>query len=194
MIQYIVQPGDTLYSISLKFRTTVSDLMEINPISGTEGIHPGQILNIPLPARNSGRLSAALPPPCQSVRVLSGLLLLLSADKPVYQPGDTVSLSLWIANLTNQTIPLDYNTSQRYDFQLDFPSGQTLWQWSDDKSFAQIISSFPFSPDQSIRFEEQFALPLSFPSKIDSLHVLGWNTSRQASQVKLHLTIRITGS
>ena len=194
MIQYIVQPGDTLYSISLKFRTTVSDLARVNPINGPGGIHPGQILNIPLPARDSGHLSAAFPPPCQSARVLSGLLLLLSADKAVYQPGDTISLSLWMANLTNQSILLNYNTSQKYDFQLDLPSGQTLWRWSDDKSFAQMISKFSFSPDQSIRFEEQYALPLSFHSNIDSLHVSGWNTSRQASQVKLHLIIRITGA
>ena len=194
MIQYIVQPGDTLYSISLKFRTTVSALMKSNPIRDPEGIHPGQILNIPLPVRNSDYLSAAFPPPCQSARVLSGLSLLLSADKPVYQPEDTVLLSLWMANLSNRTMQLDYKTSQRYDFQLDLPSGQMLWQWSRDKSFAQMIGKVSLSPNQSVRFEEQFALPLSFHSKIDSLHVFGWNTSRQASQVKLHLTIRITGT
>ena len=49
MIQYIVQPGDTLYFISLRFKTTVAALMELNHIPGPDMIFPRQILNIPLP-------------------------------------------------------------------------------------------------------------------------------------------------
>lgn len=44
---YIVQQGDTLYSISDKFNITVEELQEINNISNPNLIYPGEILKIP---------------------------------------------------------------------------------------------------------------------------------------------------
>ena len=263
MIQYIVQPGDTLYSIGLKFKTTVATLMEVNHITGPDMVYPGQILNIPLPFSSAGdtsrfpdirrgstgpfvlllqsqlsrlgfykgemdgiftpttegsavqfQMSRNLPPtghmdlhtwrhllddirgsldspPYHADMVLSGLFMLLSVDKPVYRPGETVHLSLRKTNLSNQTITLNYNTSQRYDFKLTFPSGRTLWRWSDDKSFTQVLGTLSLSPGQSVRYEERFALPSDPENGL--FHVFGWNTAKQISHIKLHLTIRTDG-
>ena len=261
MMQYIVQPGDTLYFIGLKFKTTVAILMEVNHISDPDMVFPGQILNIPLPFSSGGepsrfpelrrgstgpfvlllqsqlarlgfykgnmdgifapttegsvsqfQISRNLPPtghmdvrtwrhllddtrgsldspPYHGDMVLSGLFLLLSVDKPVYRPGETVYLSFRKINLSHKTITLNYHTSQRVDFKLAYPSGRTLWRWSDDKSFTQVLGTLSLSPGQSVHHEERFLLPSRPESGL--FHVYGWNTAKQISHIKLHLMIRI---
>lgn len=49
MITYVVMPGDTLYHIALRFRTTVPDLIRINSIQNPDMLQVGQILSIPTP-------------------------------------------------------------------------------------------------------------------------------------------------
>lgn len=58
MLQYIVQPGDTLYFISLKFKTSVDTLMKINHISDAHMIYPGQMIKIPLPYAPGGETNS----------------------------------------------------------------------------------------------------------------------------------------
>ncbi len=45
-IQYMVSPGETIYGISTKYGTPVSDLLEINP-ELENGLKVGQVINIP---------------------------------------------------------------------------------------------------------------------------------------------------
>ena len=48
---YIVQRGDSLYSIARRFGTTVDTLLRLNPnIKNASLIYPGQQVNVPLPA------------------------------------------------------------------------------------------------------------------------------------------------
>ncbi|MCS7464419.1 LysM peptidoglycan-binding domain-containing protein [Paenibacillus doosanensis] len=49
MIQYVVQQGDSLYSIAQKFGTTVQALTEANRLA-SPALDVGQIVNIPVPA------------------------------------------------------------------------------------------------------------------------------------------------
>jgi LysM repeat protein len=44
---YIVQPGDTLYSIARRYGTTVEAILAVNDISNPDYIYPGQLINIP---------------------------------------------------------------------------------------------------------------------------------------------------
>ncbi|MGQ9787160.1 MAG: LysM peptidoglycan-binding domain-containing protein [Anaerolineae bacterium] len=44
---YVVQPGDTLYSIALRFNTTVETLMVLNNLSNANLLHEGQVLQLP---------------------------------------------------------------------------------------------------------------------------------------------------
>ncbi|MFC3041777.1 LysM peptidoglycan-binding domain-containing protein [Virgibacillus xinjiangensis] len=47
-MNYTVQPGDSLYRIARRFRTTVSHLLSINPhIQDPDVIYPGQLINLP---------------------------------------------------------------------------------------------------------------------------------------------------
>ncbi len=45
-LRYMVSPGETIYRISTKYKTSVSDLMDINP-ELEFGLKTGQIINIP---------------------------------------------------------------------------------------------------------------------------------------------------
>lgn len=261
MIQYIVQPGDSLYTIGARFKTDVCTLMNFNRIADPCLIYPGQILGIPLhqsaaasagcfPAfqKNSsgplvallqsrlarlgfyqgpidGTFSAAVKdslirfqlsrnlhpagqadantwrlllddinnpsetPPCHADMLLSGLFMVLSLDKPAYQPGEIIRMSLTKINLSGRTITMNYRTSQRYDFKITYPSGLALWRWSDDKSFTQVLGRLSLAPGQVIRYTESFNLSSRLKSGI--YHVFGWNTSNQLSHVKQNVMIRI---
>ena len=44
---YTVRPGDTLWALSLRFHTTVAELVRLNDIQNPDLIYPGQRLTIP---------------------------------------------------------------------------------------------------------------------------------------------------
>lgn len=47
MVIYFVRPGDTLWKIAKKFKSTVEDISKVNGIEDTNKIYPGQQLYIP---------------------------------------------------------------------------------------------------------------------------------------------------
>jgi len=49
MLIYIVQEGDTLYEIALRYEVTVDDIIEANDLSDPNALTIGQELFIPLP-------------------------------------------------------------------------------------------------------------------------------------------------
>jgi len=70
-ITYIIQQGDTLFSIGLSFGVSVDDLMAANPqIEDPNAIFPGQVITIP-----TGPTPPPIPPPSFTY---------------VVQPGDTL--------------------------------------------------------------------------------------------------------
>lgn len=44
---YVVRPGDTLWSISMRYGTTVEKLLQYNALQNPNVIYPGQIIRIP---------------------------------------------------------------------------------------------------------------------------------------------------
>ncbi len=80
---YVVQPGDTLSGIALRFDTTVEAIAELNGIADAEYIYVGQWLRIPRRETAGGVTSPAMPE-----------LPRTSTSAPttyVVQPGDTLS-------------------------------------------------------------------------------------------------------
>lgn len=70
-MRYIVQPGDTLFSIARRFGTTVNNILRVNPqITNPDLIFVGQIITVPTGV-------PPVPPP--------------GATRYVVQPGDTLS-------------------------------------------------------------------------------------------------------
>lgn len=65
-LRYMVSPGETIYRISTKYKTSVSDLMDINP-ELEFGLKTGQIINIPYnmdvvaPAKMSEKAVVVMP-------------------------------------------------------------------------------------------------------------------------------------
>jgi nucleoid-associated protein YgaU len=53
MLKYIVQEGDTLYDIALRYDLTVDDLIEINKLKDPNNLRVGQELLIPLAPRET---------------------------------------------------------------------------------------------------------------------------------------------
>ena len=47
MVIYFVKPGDTLWKIAKKFRSTIEDIARVNNIEDIDKIYPGQQLYIP---------------------------------------------------------------------------------------------------------------------------------------------------
>ena len=47
MVIYFVKPGDTLWKIAKKFKSTVEDIARVNEIEDINKIYPGQQLYIP---------------------------------------------------------------------------------------------------------------------------------------------------
>jgi protein-disulfide isomerase/LysM repeat protein len=47
VIQYVVQPGDTLAGIALSHGATVEQILEMNAISASDMLYVGQVLNVP---------------------------------------------------------------------------------------------------------------------------------------------------
>ncbi|HOB20947.1 MAG TPA: BsuPI-related putative proteinase inhibitor, partial [Candidatus Atribacteria bacterium] len=124
-------------------------------------------------------------PSYDSLMVRSGILLILTTDKPVYAPGDTVMVSLIKLNLSGTTEVFNYNTSQRYDFEVFYPDGRILWRWSDDKSFTQATGTLALSPGRPVIYKAHFVLPSRSRSTIYS--VVGWNTAKQLDHIRLCL-------
>src|SRR5215212_6050497 len=46
---YVVQPGDTLFSIAARFNVSVSELATINKVYDVNAIYVGQVLMLPAP-------------------------------------------------------------------------------------------------------------------------------------------------
>jgi LysM repeat protein len=86
---YTVQPGDTLYRISLQHEISLAELRQANPEVSGDLIQPGQILQIPNcePGGSSGVTGQAtntITPPTQSPEITSG------GTTYTVQPGDTL--------------------------------------------------------------------------------------------------------
>lgn len=47
-VEYVIQKGDTLYSISRHFGVSISSLMEANPLVNVYNLREGEILCIPV--------------------------------------------------------------------------------------------------------------------------------------------------
>jgi hypothetical protein len=57
-------------------------------------------------------------------------------------PGpERVGLTLHLTNSGTQPLVLEFNSTQRYDFQVQDASGQTVWTWSADQLFGQMMGS-----------------------------------------------------
>lgn len=73
---YVVQPGDTVSAIALKYGTSINELAQLNGIIDPNLIYPGQVIKLPGGSGNTGSTSSPTPS---------------SPNTYTVQPGDTLS-------------------------------------------------------------------------------------------------------
>ncbi|KUO51764.1 MAG: hypothetical protein APF76_15405 [Desulfitibacter sp. BRH_c19] len=146
---YEIQTGDTLESLAERFDTTVEEILRYNEIRNPSRLPVRVVIRIPVPM-----LPPTVPSPRPlrnfSVRVVRGLLYILSTDRMLYRRNQSVQMTLVKTNITASPISLTYPTTQRFDFFVRRGiTGRILWQWSADRVFAQVVETIVLQPGQS---------------------------------------------
>ncbi|MGH7469853.1 MAG: BsuPI-related putative proteinase inhibitor [Longimicrobiales bacterium] len=77
--------------------------------------------------------------------------LVLSLEVEVHR--DSVRFSLHATNPTTQEIPLEYGSAQRFDFEVRDAAGATLWRWSADQAFAQVVGQERVASGATLKYE-----------------------------------------
>ena len=96
------------------------------------------------------------PPPQPAARVR------LETDRTGYVPGDTIRAQLTVSHGGGPAVTLEFGTSQRCDFEIQDAAGTTVWRWSTDRAFAQMMSEEILGPGRPpLVCREQLPAPLS---------------------------------
>ena len=77
-------------------------------------------------------------------------------DKTEYTVGEPVRLTLVVTNRGDSTVTLPFSSGQRYDFVVLSATGDTLWRWSADMSFIQMLGEEQLEPGERLEFAEEF--------------------------------------
>lgn len=96
-------------------------------------------------------------PAGSSDRPEAGVRVSVDTDRGVYAPGDTVLLDLTLANPTDTPVTLRFPSGQRYDFTILDAAGTSVWTWSADRGFIQVLGEEQIGPGEELVFSETFA-------------------------------------
>lgn len=90
--------------------------------------------------------------------VTDAVVVALSTDRSRYAPGDSLLLTLTVANRSTAAVTLPFSSGQRYDFTIS--TGTTiLWRWSDDQLFIQMLGEERLAPGAELVYRERAAAP-----------------------------------
>ena len=83
----------------------------------------------------------------------------LGASLNVRVSGDTVRFELHITNTTGAPVTVMFPSAQRFDFAVTRGSGETVWSWSADRMFAQVLGEERVGAGESRRYEAEWIAP-----------------------------------
>lgn len=63
MIEYVLRPGDSLYTIASRYGVPVPSLIQANHLTNTDVVYVGQVLRIPMGGGRAFPFPPPLPPP-----------------------------------------------------------------------------------------------------------------------------------
>jgi len=66
--------------------------------------------------------------------------------------ADSVRFVFHLTNSGTRPLVLEFNSSARYDFEVQTAAGAEVWRWSADQMFAQVLGSDTVAPGQSRRY------------------------------------------
>ncbi|HSH46247.1 MAG TPA: BsuPI-related putative proteinase inhibitor [Longimicrobiales bacterium] len=87
--------------------------------------------------------------------------------------ADSVLLRLHVTNTTDGSLSFTFPSSQRYDFRVADSSGESVWQWSAARSFAQVIAEVTLAPGETWEFDAAWR-----PESPGQYTATGWITDR----------------
>lgn len=99
------------------------------------------------------------PPEAGQAAAPPALQLTLTTAQPSWAAGDTAVALLTLRNTGGEPAVLHFTSGQRYDFSLLGDDNDTLWSWSSDKGFIQVLGEESVPPGEQIVWEERIPLP-----------------------------------
>ncbi|WP_018249497.1 BsuPI-related putative proteinase inhibitor [Orenia marismortui] len=197
---YRVRPGDTLYEIAQRFRTTVQNLVELNDIENPDLVEVGQVLVVPgaeedLEEREEireGERRVEYRTKNFDYIVVNGLLIVMFTDQDSYEAGEYVKVNLVKTNITNTPIKLSYKSGQRIEL-VAYNRGQRIWSWSADQMFTQATKVITLEPGESLVYKEIWDQESDRGVDIDQgvYRIQGWNVAKEVSDYRLDVFIAI---
>ncbi|HEX6133217.1 MAG TPA: BsuPI-related putative proteinase inhibitor [Longimicrobiales bacterium] len=76
----------------------------------------------------------------------------LGASLNVRVMGDSVRLEVHVTNVAGSPVALEFDTTQRYDFEISRAGGERIWRWSDGMMFGQATGREVLQPGGSLRY------------------------------------------
>jgi LysM repeat protein len=199
-MEYLVKPGDTLYTIAQQFNTTIQQLVELNEIENADYLEAGQVIQVPNEEVPEGEIPEEEVPPDEErpitrdfdYRIANGLLITFFTTKTGFQLGESVRLNLVKVNISQSPITLNYPTGQRVDF-IARTEGREVWQWSKGRSFAQITQEVTLQPGEALVFRETWNQQNNNQQQISPgiYQIEGWNVARELRREILDIFIEI---
>ena len=92
-----------------------------------------------------------VPQPVSNVQAVVSV----TTDRQTYTTGDVIELTLELQNNSDQPLMLDFSTGQRYDFAIRRTPADTVWSWSKERMFMQILGQETVQPNQVLVYREQ---------------------------------------
>lgn len=82
-------------------------------------------------------------------------MLIVRTDKTVYKPNDTVLITLTLQNTTRTPQAYSFASMQRFDVLIK-QDGKKIWQWSEERLFAQVFTKLVIAPGDSRVFKVEW--------------------------------------
>lgn len=70
--------------------------------------------------------------------------------------GDTVELRLQVTNAADTAVTLEFGSAQRYDFEVRTEGGESVWVWSADRMFGQVVGHEKIAPGSTLEYRERW--------------------------------------
>ena len=92
-----------------------------------------------------------VPQPVSNVQAVVSV----TTDRQTYTTGDVIELTLELQNNSDQPLVLDFSSGQRYDFAILRTPADTVWYWSEERMFMQMLGQETVQPNQVLVYREQ---------------------------------------
>jgi hypothetical protein len=111
------------------------------------------------PAGDGAAGGDSVPDPAAAPAAQEGVRAVLAVDPATAAPGDSFAVTLTVVNATPDSVALEFTSGQRYDIRMLRPDGESVWTWSMDKLFAQMLGTETIAPGDTLAFRDSAPAP-----------------------------------